>query len=87
MWKLALAIAALYDLEVEQYNVETAFLNSDADSDIYVKLPPEWKENSEILSDEYYVKLLKALYGLKQSPRLWQEKLRIEFAKIGYESL
>ena len=63
-------MAALYDLEVEQYDVETAFLNSDADSDIYVKAPLGWKENGRVLIDDECMKLIKALYGLKQSPRL-----------------
>jgi hypothetical protein len=43
-WKIALAIAARLDLEVEQMDVDTAFLNSDSDAIIYVDIPPGWME-------------------------------------------
>ena len=44
-----------------------AFLNSIADIDIYIEVPPNWQINKEILKDipKWAYKLLKALYGLK----------------------
>jgi hypothetical protein len=51
-----------------------AFLNSEIDSDIYIKLPPDWYANTEniipVKNHEWVAKLLKALYRLKQSPQL-----------------
>jgi hypothetical protein len=48
-------------------DIVKAFLNSTADMDIYIKVPPE-----EILKDvpKWTYKLLKVLYSLKQAPQL-----------------
>jgi hypothetical protein len=40
-WKLAIALAALFDLEIKQMDTVQAFLNSEANTDIYIELPPE----------------------------------------------
>ena len=85
-WKIILAIAAVRDWEVEQIDAVTAFLNSCIDTDVYVELPPAWKEIFGIKGD-YVCQLLMALYGLKQSPRLWQEKLRKVLVRLGFEPL
>jgi hypothetical protein len=88
-WKIILAIAAVRDWEIEQMDAVTAFLNSQIDGDVYVELPPLWKEIFDIKDDDpdYVCKLLMALYGLKQSPRLWQEKLRKVLEKLGFQPL
>jgi hypothetical protein len=64
----------------------TAFLNSSIDTDVFVELPPAWKEIFGIKGD-YVCQLLMALYGLKQSPRLWQDKLRKVLIRLGFEPL
>jgi hypothetical protein len=86
-WKLAVALAALFDLEIEQMDAMRAFLNSEADTEIYVEVPPGWKEGETLLKDipEWACKLLKALYGLKQAPRLWQKKLRSALEELGFQ--
>ncbi|KAI0992483.1 hypothetical protein K3495_g15702, partial [Podosphaera aphanis] len=87
-WKVALAIAAIFDLEIEQLDAVTAFLNSTADrNDIYAELPPNWWEPEMIPGVDYVCRLLKALYGLKQSPRLWQKHLRRCLEELGYTPL
>ena len=48
-WKTILAIAALYDLEIEQMDAVVAFLNSEIDSDVYMKLLPDWHTNTKSL--------------------------------------
>ena len=65
--KLAVALAALFDLEIKQMDVVGAFLNLIADTDIYINVPLNWEINEEILKDvfKWVYKLLKALYGLK----------------------
>lgn len=74
-----MALVASFDLECEQIDVNTAFLNSKLDrSDIYIYLPKGYKEQGKI------ARLLKALYGLKQSPRLWYEELRSHLVSIDY---
>ena len=87
-WKLAIALAAKYSYEVHQMDVIAAFLQGDIDSDIYVDMPPKWKEILELQKEVGDVcKLSKALYGLRQSPRLWQKKLQNVLNKLGYQTL
>lgn len=86
-WKVAIALAAKFDLEIEQMDAVTAFLNSDTDDDIYVEVPPGWIEPSTTSTRPFVCKLEKALYGLKQAPRLWQKHLRSCLADIGFKPL
>jgi hypothetical protein len=80
-----MALAARFDLEIIQMDVETTFLNAKTDTDIYVELPPKWKAMG--LTDDEVALLLQALYGLKQSPRLWQLTLRKALKSLGFEPL
>jgi hypothetical protein len=59
--KVLLALVTALDLECNQADVVTAFLNGSLDNDehIWIRLP-----------DRRIVKLGKALYGLRRSPRL-----------------
>ena len=64
--RVALGIAASLDLEVEQFDVKTAFLHGDLEEEIYMEQP----EGFEVMGNEKLVcKLKKSLYGLKQAPR------------------
>ncbi|KAG8497142.1 hypothetical protein CXB51_008390 [Gossypium anomalum] len=66
-----LGIVAMYDLELEQLDVKTAFLHGELEEDIYMQQP----EGFIVLEKEDYVCLLKkSLYDLKQSPRLWYKR-------------
>jgi transposase InsO family protein len=83
-WKTILALAALFNLEIEQMDAVTAFLNSDMDREVYMEMPPGWKDENGNQPDRDMVCLLrKALYGLKQAPRLWQKKLRDALSELG----
>lgn len=68
-FRILFALAAMYDLDLEQMDVITAFLNGIIQERIYVHMPPGFTIPGMVC------KLKKALYGLKQSPRLWYEKL------------
>ena len=68
-FRLLFAIAAFYDLDIEQLDVVTAFLYGVIDQLIYVQTPKGYE------TPDMICKLNKALYGLKQSPRLWYERL------------
>ncbi len=68
-------------------DVDTAFLNSECDEDIWVTLPPFWTENGVVFGKDYCCKLRKALYGLKQAPRLWQLTLKAALKDLGFEPL
>ena len=63
--KMLIAIASLYNLEIHQMDVKTAFLNGELDEEIYM----EQLEGFSIPAKEKKVcKLVKSLYGLKQGP-------------------
>jgi hypothetical protein len=50
-WKVAVVLAALFDLEIKQMDAMRAFLNSEADTEIYVEVPLGWKEGEMPLKD------------------------------------
>jgi hypothetical protein len=66
--KVLFALAAQYDLEIDQIVVFIVFLNSDIDQEIYVRFLIGF--GTDLPPNSYY-KLRKSLYGLKQSLRLW----------------
>ncbi len=72
-YRVLFALAAHYDMEIDQLDVKTAFLHGDVDGDVYVNLPNGYGGENDNAGQ--VCKLNKALYGLKQSPRLWSEKL------------
>lgn len=71
-FRVFFAIAAYFDLDIDQMDVKTAFLYSFIDQLIYIKQP---KGTESDTTKNMVCKLLKALYGLKQSPRLWYKQL------------
>ncbi|PHT58324.1 hypothetical protein CQW23_00687 [Capsicum baccatum] len=68
---MLIALATVYDLQIHQMDVKTAFLNGDLEEEIYMEQPESFvvpgKENK-------MCKLVKSLYGLKQAPKQWHEK-------------
>jgi hypothetical protein len=65
-----LAVAAVQDLEVQQIDVKTAFLNGPLDESLYMKQPPGYNFGTGKV-----LKLQRALYGLKQAARAWNQEL------------
>ena len=77
-YKTLFALAAHYDLEVNQMDVATAFLYGPIDQVVYVELPHGYG-----LPDKVAL-LNKALYGLKQAPRLWYKTLHDLLTSLGF---
>ncbi|RAL58002.1 hypothetical protein DID88_006631 [Monilinia fructigena] len=83
-----LAKAAAEDLEIDNMDVDTAFLNGElTDTEILMEVPEFFEEIfPEIrLKSKPYLKLKKSLYGLKQAPRVWWTVVRRFFKEIGFE--
>ena len=80
-------MAAKYGYEIHQMDVVAAFLHGDIEGQVYVEMPPMWKETIGLTHGGDVCKLSKAFYRLKQSPRLWQKKLREVLRRLNYEPL
>jgi hypothetical protein len=80
--KLMLGIAAMKDLEIDQLDFITAFLNADMDEDIYVTVPDGFGD----MGGFTVLKLNKALYGLKQASRRWWLNIDQFLATLGYHA-
>ena len=66
-----IAIVTVYNFDIHQMDVKTAFLNGELDEEIYMEQP----EGFVLKGQENKVcKLVKSLYGLKQAPEQWHEK-------------
>ncbi|KAF4465435.1 hypothetical protein FALBO_7720, partial [Fusarium albosuccineum] len=78
-FKILIAAAARFDLELLQYDAVNAFVHASIDEVIYMQMPPGHREHGEVL------RLRKALYGLRRSPLLWQRHLEIGLKAIGFQ--
>jgi hypothetical protein len=68
-----------------QHDVETAFLYSDLDEIIYLRLP-EGRKQFDQDGTELVLRLLKCIYGLKQGSRAWNRLLDKVLRQIGFRS-
>lgn len=80
-----LALAAYYDLEIEQFDVVTAFLNAElTDAEVYMRQPEGYiKYDSD--GSPLVCKLRRAIYGIKQAPAEWNKLLCSWLIKYGFE--
>lgn len=74
-----LALAAKLDLEIDQMDVKSAFLNGELEEEIYMECPPGFSK-----SVREVWRLNKSLYGLKQAGREWYKKVKAEFEALGF---
>ena len=72
--RILLALALLYNLEIHQLDVKTAYLNNEIDMVIYVE-QPEGYDSIKYPQSKFVCLLKRGLYGLKQSGRLWNQTL------------
>jgi hypothetical protein len=84
--RLILALAALWDWEVESLDVSNAYLNGVLPEDVAVYMEqPEGFKNEEY--PNWVCRLVKGLYGMKQAGRLWYQKLGEVLEKLGFQRL
>lgn len=67
--RLLLSMAGKLRLHLKQFDVTTAFLNGTLSEEIYMKPPPGFETNGNVM------RLRKGLYGLKQSANIWNKML------------
>lgn len=73
-----MALAARYNLKIEQMDAVTAFLQGDLVENVYVEPPSVVK-----VPEGHVLKLKKVLYGLKQASHVWNKKLNEALQKYG----
>jgi Reverse transcriptase (RNA-dependent DNA polymerase) len=80
-FRLALIIKILMKLRTGQFDIETAFLYSDLEEEIYKRMPEGYAQyrlevhNKENEPNTHVLLLKKAIYGLVQAARQWWKKL------------
>lgn len=78
--KLLLAFCCQYGLNIEQMDVETAFLNGKISTEVYVNQPKGYEEGTDKV-----FKLRKSLYGLRESPRAWYECFHKTMTELNFK--
>ena len=79
-FRILMAIACQFDLEISSSDVKTAFLNALLSEPIYV-VPPRGLD----IDPDTVWRLKKCLYGLKGSPHEWNVTLHIWLIEIGLQ--
>lgn len=82
-YKMLFVLACVFGWYIDQMDVKTAFLYGDIDTDVFVELPPNLKDNHPGM----VCKLNKALYGLKQAPRIWFNTLKSALQNLGFAQI
>ena len=77
-----MALVAHFDLELNQMDVKTAFLNGDIDETIYMVQPENFVSGD---TKRMVCKLNKSIYGLKQASRQWYYKFHQVIILSGFE--
>jgi Reverse transcriptase (RNA-dependent DNA polymerase) len=80
-FRVFIAIAARFDLELIQYDAVNAFVHANLDEKVCMKMPRGYTKPGAVL------KLNRALYGLRRSPILWQKLFYSSLLDIGFKSV
>ena len=80
--RLLSAIARECDLDLCYFDVDQAFVQSDLEEDVFLRLP---KGCGDLLGK--VVRLNKFLYGLKQASRTWHAHLTTCLKRLGFECM
>jgi hypothetical protein len=78
-FRMLMAIAAHFDLELRQYDVTNAFVHAAIDREIYIRMPHGYRKPGTVLQ------VNKALYGLRISPVLWQKEFTSTLKTLNFQ--
>lgn len=80
--RVILTLAITYKWEIQQIDINNAFLNDNLQDEVYMTQPPSF-----VSKDKHLIcKLTKALYGFQQAPRAWYEKLTQALIQLSFTS-
>ena len=67
-------------------DVQTAFLNTDVEEKVFVKMAPGYERSNES-GVPLVMKLKKSIYDFRQNPKIWFSTMYRHLGKIGFRSL
>jgi hypothetical protein len=80
--RLILALAAIQNKKIQQFDVDSAFLNAKLEEDVYILQPTGFEKKGE---EHKVCRLHKAVYGLKQAPHAWNGDIHNTLTTIGFK--
>ncbi|PNY18109.1 retrovirus-related Pol polyprotein from transposon TNT 1-94 [Trifolium pratense] len=78
--RIILTLAVTFKWQVQQIDVNNAFLNGVLQEEVYMAQPSGFESSDKSL----VCKLHKSLYGLKQAPRAWYDRLTQALLQLGF---
>ena len=86
--RILLALCAKYDMELLPFDVKTAFLSAEMDTEVYVTLPPAFNDDPALQPDAKNSKtvhrLLKGVPGIPQGSHLFNNKVHSVLSELDY---
>ena len=79
--RTVIALAAQHELQLQQMDVMTAFLNGKLQEEVYMKQPEGFVAQGK---ENLVCRLKRSIYGLKQSPRCWNTVLNRKLQEMGF---
>ena len=77
-----MVIVAIYELELHQMDVKTAYLNGDLEENVYMDQPMGFLVEGK---EHMVCKLNKSIYSLKQASRQWYLKFNYTIVSFGFK--
>lgn len=81
--RIVFTLAVTFGWDVQQIDVNNAFLNDDLQEQVYMPQPEGFVSTK---LPNHVCLLKKAIYGLKQAPRAWFEKLKTSLLHHGFQN-
>ena len=81
--RIVLTIAAAHGWSLWQYDIKQAFLQSDLDEELYMRMPPHLTDR-DADGNLLVCRLKKSLYGLRQAAREWADTLNSTLLNFGF---
>lgn len=78
--RILLTLMLTHNWQIQQIDINNAFINGKLEEDIYMLQPPGFISNNKNL----VCKLHRSLYGLKQAPRAWYDRLKQALFQFGF---
>jgi hypothetical protein len=84
--KMMLTLVATDDLDLYQYDVESAFLWSDMDEEVHMDVPEGCELPTGYQRSDWAILVTKSLYGHRKVPYLWNKELNATLLNEGFVS-